>query len=216
MDAVLTQDEYRLMETRPRLLAQWFEQSRDNWKLKNQAASAEVKRFRDNVQDVQKSRQMWREKAEQALQEQQRLAEEVQQLHIRLDAAEAALEKKSRPNADQTGSTLAHRTGSNSAHYSHSCAWTTIFVGTNCVRRAAPVVAGQHRVSRGQSRHSGDRQFLRHPLGSSRSHHRTCLALKNFPVSTATPQTESQRLDLDRRSHRSGRPAQMPRRAPSF
>ena len=61
MDAVLTQDEYRLMETRPRLLAQWFEQSRDNWKLKNQAASAEVKRFRDNVQAIQQSRQMWRE-----------------------------------------------------------------------------------------------------------------------------------------------------------
>ena len=32
MDAVLTQDEYRLMETRPRLLAQWFERSRDSWK----------------------------------------------------------------------------------------------------------------------------------------------------------------------------------------
>ena len=74
MDGVATQDEYRLLETRPRVLAKFFEQSRDNWKRKCQEANAEVKRFRDKVRDVQQSRQTWREQAEQSQQEQQRAA----------------------------------------------------------------------------------------------------------------------------------------------
>lgn len=98
MDEVVTQKEYRLMETRPRLLAQCFERSRDLWKNKYQAANAEVKRFRDNVRDVQQSRQMWREQAELAQSEQQRLEAEVQRLQTLLTAAEAAVEKKVSPN----------------------------------------------------------------------------------------------------------------------
>ena len=94
MDGVATQDEYRLLETRPRVLAKFFEQSRDNWKRKCQEANAEVKRFRDKVRDVQQSRQTWREQAEQSQQEQQRLAEEVQQLQEQLAAARATVEKK--------------------------------------------------------------------------------------------------------------------------
>ena len=66
MDGVATQDEYRLLETRPRVLAKFFEQSR----------------------------QTWREQAEQSPQEQQRLAEEVQQLQEQLAAARATVEKK--------------------------------------------------------------------------------------------------------------------------
>jgi len=61
MNSGAIQAEYRLMETRPRLLARFFEESRDNWKRKCQEAVAEVKQFRDTVRDVQQSRQMWRE-----------------------------------------------------------------------------------------------------------------------------------------------------------
>ena len=94
MDGGTTQAEYRLMETRPRVLAKFVEQSRDNWKRKCQAAIAQVKQFRDNVRDVQQSRQMWRAQAEQVRQEQQRLAAEVQRLQELLAAATAAVEKK--------------------------------------------------------------------------------------------------------------------------
>lgn len=85
-----SQAEYRLMETRPRVLARFFEKSRDNWKRKCQEATAEVKQFRDKVRNVQQSRQMWRAQAEQARQEQQRLAAEVQRLQEQLAAATAA------------------------------------------------------------------------------------------------------------------------------
>lgn len=94
MDVVVTQDEYRLLETRPRVLAKFFERSRDNWKRKCQEAIADVKRFRDNLRDVQQSRQNWREQAEQAQQEQRRLTVEVQRLQQRLAATEANLGKK--------------------------------------------------------------------------------------------------------------------------
>jgi uncharacterized coiled-coil DUF342 family protein len=94
MDVGATRGEYRLLETRPRLLARFFEESRDNWKRKCQAAVAEVKQFRDQVRDVRQSRQMWREQAEQARQEQQRLAAEVQRLRVELAAATAPVGKK--------------------------------------------------------------------------------------------------------------------------
>ena len=94
MDGGAIQAEYRLLKTRPRLLARFFEESRDNWKRKCQEAIAEVKQFRDKVRDVQQSRQMWREQAEQARQEQQRLAAEVQRLQAQLAAATATVEKK--------------------------------------------------------------------------------------------------------------------------
>ncbi len=78
MDDGTIQAEYRLLKTRPRVLAEFFEQSRDKWKFKCQTALAEVKRFRDNIRDVQQSRQIWREQAELARSEQQRLLTEVQ------------------------------------------------------------------------------------------------------------------------------------------
>ena len=98
MDAGTIQTEHRLLETRPRVLAQFFEHSRDNWKRKCQAALAEVKRFRDNVRDVQQSRQMWREQAELAQREQQRLVIEVQRLQEQLDAATLPLPQKKTAN----------------------------------------------------------------------------------------------------------------------
>ncbi len=93
MESCAVQSEYRLMETRPRVLANFFEESRDNWKRKCQEALAEVKQFRDKVRDIQVSRQMWREQAEQSRLEQQRLAAEVQRLQEQLEAT-AAVEKK--------------------------------------------------------------------------------------------------------------------------
>jgi hypothetical protein len=72
MDGGTTRAEYRLMETRLRELAKFFEQSRP----------------------------MWREQAEQALQEQQRLAAEDQRLQEQLAAATVMVEKKSVRPAD--------------------------------------------------------------------------------------------------------------------
>lgn len=94
MDGGTIQAEHRLMETRPRVLAQFFEESRDNWKRKCQEAIAEAKQFRDKVRDVQQSRQQWRAQAEQARQEQQCLAAEVRRLQEQLAAATATAEKK--------------------------------------------------------------------------------------------------------------------------
>jgi len=93
MDGCEIQSEHPLMETRPRVLAKFFEESRDNWKRKCQEATAEVKRFRDKVRDIQLSRQMWREQAEKAESEQQRLAAEVQRLQEELASA-TTVEKK--------------------------------------------------------------------------------------------------------------------------
>lgn len=94
MDDDANPADYVLMETRPRVLAKFFEQSRDNWKRKCQAALADVKQFRDKVRDVLESRQMWCERAEQSEQERRRLAAEVQQLRAQLAVANATLEKK--------------------------------------------------------------------------------------------------------------------------
>ena len=83
--------EYPLLETRPRLLANSFRESRDNWKRKCQEAKAEVKSLRDRVRDVELSRSKWRDDAEMAQREQQRLLEEIQHLQSQLSLSAEAL-----------------------------------------------------------------------------------------------------------------------------
>ena len=76
--------EYELMEKRPRVLANSFRKSRDNWKRKCQETKAEVKSFRDRVRDLELSRSKWRDDAEEAQREIQRLQEEIEQLQSQL------------------------------------------------------------------------------------------------------------------------------------
>ena len=76
--------EYELMEKRPRVLANSFRKSRDNWKRKCQEAKAEVKSFRDRMRDLELSRSRWRDDAEEAQREKQRLQEEIEQLQSQL------------------------------------------------------------------------------------------------------------------------------------
>lgn len=48
--------------TRPRVLAQWFHESRENWKRKYQAAKEELHRLKVRVGDVDQSREQWKGK----------------------------------------------------------------------------------------------------------------------------------------------------------
>jgi len=47
-----------------RVLARFFEKSRDVWKAKHQALQERVKQFRTEVRDLRRSRDRWRAKAE--------------------------------------------------------------------------------------------------------------------------------------------------------
>ncbi len=63
-----------------RVLASFFEKSRDQWKQKCMDAKTELKRFKVRVHDVSKSRDAWREKAEARQRELESLQSQVQQL----------------------------------------------------------------------------------------------------------------------------------------
>ena len=47
-----------------RVLARFFEKSRDLWKAKYQALQEQIKAFRTEVRDLRRSRDRWRAKAE--------------------------------------------------------------------------------------------------------------------------------------------------------
>jgi septal ring factor EnvC (AmiA/AmiB activator) len=47
-----------------RVLARFFEKSRDAWKSKHQTLQQRVKQFRTEVRDLRRSRDRWRAKAE--------------------------------------------------------------------------------------------------------------------------------------------------------
>ena len=47
-----------------RVLARFFEKSRDLWKSKYQALQEQIKQFRTEVRDLRRSRDRWRAKAE--------------------------------------------------------------------------------------------------------------------------------------------------------
>ena len=94
MSDVAEGNAYRLMETRPRLLAKFFQRSRDNWKRKYQQVKGEIKGFQIRVRDLEQSREQWRDEAERSRREQQRLAEECRQLQERLAASDEVNKKK--------------------------------------------------------------------------------------------------------------------------
>ena len=62
----------------------------------------------------------------------------------------------------------------------------TLFAGTNPVLTAAPVVAGPHGISGGQSRGRVGRAVLGDRVGGAGAHHGTDLALANHVVSART------------------------------
>ncbi len=89
-----SRSEFRLMETRPRVLANFFRKSRDNWKRKYQEAKSATRALWRRVRDLEVSRTKWRERAEQTQSEQQRLREEVRQLKETIAAHELDNKKK--------------------------------------------------------------------------------------------------------------------------
>ena len=88
---VLDRKEYRTLETRPRVLAESFRKSRDQWKRKCQQAKGELKSLRDRMRDLELSRAKWRDDAELSQHEQLRLQDEVEQLQSQLSLSAQAL-----------------------------------------------------------------------------------------------------------------------------
>jgi chromosome segregation ATPase len=61
----------------PRVLARFFEKSRDGWKAKYKQLQERIKAFRTEVRDLRRSRELWRAKAE-------ALEEKMKELHGKL------------------------------------------------------------------------------------------------------------------------------------
>jgi chromosome segregation ATPase len=60
-----------------RVLARFFERSRDGWKAKYKEVQERIKAFRTEVRDLRRSRDLWRAKAE-------ALEEKIKELHGKL------------------------------------------------------------------------------------------------------------------------------------
>ncbi len=75
---------YRLLETRPRFLAQKFRESRDRWKAKCQESKAMAKKLRDRIRDLELSRCKWRDEAEDAIESNKQLQDEIDRLRSEL------------------------------------------------------------------------------------------------------------------------------------
>jgi len=67
-----------------RVLAAFFQKSRDKWKQRCMDAKKELKRFKVRVHDVSKSRDAWREQAKSKQRELESLQSQVQQLEHQL------------------------------------------------------------------------------------------------------------------------------------
>jgi uncharacterized coiled-coil DUF342 family protein len=79
-----------------RVLARFFEKSRDLWKAKYQALQARIKQFRTEVRDLRRSRDGWRAKAE-ALEEQ--VAELRAEMQQHVEQSPPAPSRRSQPIA---------------------------------------------------------------------------------------------------------------------
>jgi hypothetical protein len=60
-----------------RVLARFFEKSRDIWKSKHRALQVRIKHFRTDVRDLRRSRDRWRAKVE-------ALEQQIQELHSQM------------------------------------------------------------------------------------------------------------------------------------
>jgi peptidoglycan hydrolase CwlO-like protein len=68
-----------------RVLAAFFQKSRDQWKQKYMDAKADLKRFKVRVADVSNSRDAWREKAEARQTELQAMQAQLQELQNQIN-----------------------------------------------------------------------------------------------------------------------------------
>lgn len=73
-----------------RVLASFFERSRDNWKGKYKDLKATIKGYKNRIADLSKSREQWRLKAEQAGEQLSALEAEIDRLRTQV----AGLEEK--------------------------------------------------------------------------------------------------------------------------
>lgn len=90
-----------------RVLAAFFQKSRDQWKQRCLDAKSDLKRFKVRVADVSKSRDAWREKAEASQSELHALQAQVQELQNQINGPHQpppVTEQKMtpRPNADSS------------------------------------------------------------------------------------------------------------------
>lgn len=80
--------------SRPRKIAKWLLESRDNWKNKHQNLKVLLKRFQVQLADVRKSRKQWRERAQYSLKELEQMKAEVQQLRKQVEQSDQGELKK--------------------------------------------------------------------------------------------------------------------------
>lgn len=93
--SILDVKEYPLLDSRPRVLAQSFRKSRDNWKRKCQEAKAELKSLRGRIRDLELSRSKWRDDAEMSQKEQRRLQNVIESLQSDLAISAQAIAQES-------------------------------------------------------------------------------------------------------------------------
>ena len=81
--------------SRPRKLAKWLFESRENWKKKHQNLKVLLKRFQVQLSDVRKSREQWKERAQYSLEALEQMKSEVERLRKQVEQSdEVELKKK--------------------------------------------------------------------------------------------------------------------------
>ena len=114
---------YKLMDTRPRVLANSFRESRDRWKEKCQNAKEDVKSLKGRLRDVENSRSKWRTDAEHALSQQKLLQEKINDLSSELILSAAAIAEAEKKKISLN--TLMSR--DNSIRWNKSASWCSFF-----------------------------------------------------------------------------------------
>ena len=80
--------------SRPRKLAKWLFESRENWKKKHQDLKVLLKRFQVQLADVRKSREQWRERAQYSLKDLVQMKAEVERLRKQVEQSDEVESKK--------------------------------------------------------------------------------------------------------------------------
>jgi hypothetical protein len=82
--------------SRPRKLAKWLFESRQNWKKKYGELKVLLKRLQVQLADVRKSREQWKERAQYSSKELDRMRAQVEQLRqlVQQSEEEEAFKKK--------------------------------------------------------------------------------------------------------------------------
>ena len=75
-----------------RILARFFQSSRDNWKQKYVDLKAEIKRYKNQAADARRSRDAWKNKVRALEEQMRRLEEELAQRQAACDANKRLLQ----------------------------------------------------------------------------------------------------------------------------